>query len=361
MRLFQQQDPGTPSEGYDSICNLQQLPDLLRKSADRPEKFRPVFPYQGLKPSQIVSVGIDFPSILDKDLYDSRVCEPVKIPQDISIVQQALVVDPVFSVVIPCFEPGPRWLKSFEFWRAQQHRYELVLVDDGSPTDWLKDWIASDPEHLTLIRLPKKKDLRGSHNFRAGIARNAGVYFSRGTNLVFCDSDILVPPQFLARVEDALKRHDVVMPRRWQLSPQARVHANQDIVFSENVILGPGAYWEDFQVRPQSWNDNPSPWKWTSTFCLAMRRQFFQEIGTFKETFVTYGFEDTEWGYRAFLKKANFYLLPVDVFHLHQTSSQSAYKACLQTKQQLFRISAERFFRHHPHQQVFENLKSWLD
>lgn len=340
------------------VSNRKDLDAAL--SLEASQKQRVIFPYGGLKPSEIYRQNQEWSSLLDHDLKDDRIKEKLELSRDVKVLQRARNQNPRTSVVVPCYEPGVRWAQSYSFWEKVEGDFEIILVDDGSPSSWINEWINRDPERMTLLKLPEKK-FKGAHSFRAGLARNAGAALARGENIVFCDSDILVGPDFLSRLNSELEFADVIMPMRWQIHEKVQLSNRTTINFYTDVVLAPGAHWESFQMRETNWNEDPACWRWTSTFCLGMKHDFFLRVGKFRASFLTYGFEDTEWGYRAFLKKGRFQLMPVNTYHSNQPNTHSAYQNSLEKKQELFKISAERFFRHHPQKQVYEVLKPWLD
>lgn len=322
------------------------------------------FPYDGLRPSEIIRRG-SFQGPRSMELPDFRIQDLSLLRPAVEVLQRPTINDPAFSVVIPVFDNQIRAAKALESWLQQSEPdHEIYLIDDGSGDDWVASLKGRAPERLGLLRLPRtRRRSRGDGHFRAGLARNIGVDHSRGKNLVFCDSDIVVPPDFLRRIARALESSDLVMPMRWQLSPAAseKYRHYDDLRFERDVLLSPGAYWEQFQMRENSWMDLEHPWKWTSSFCLALSRRNFDEVGPFKKSFVHYGFEDTEFGFRLFQAGKKFDLLPVNTYHLHQPDSHSEYANKAVEKERLLGISAERFFRHHPRKEVYAALRRWLD
>ncbi|HRO67543.1 MAG TPA: glycosyltransferase [Pseudobdellovibrionaceae bacterium] len=363
IEAYRRQSGARPGELHLWIESEEALRRLAARGRELRARF--VFPFGRLRPSEIAAHGsFDGPEefeIRDEFLTDLSLLDP-----GIELLQKASTPSPSFSVVMPFFEDEERTAKALASWRrALPGRAELILIDDGSAAgSWVRALVGTDPAHLTLLRLERKrKRRRGDSAFRAGIARNIGVRHSRADKIVFCDSDLLVPADFFSLLEPAFASADLIMPRRWQLSEKAsRELQNADeVLFDRDTLLGPGAYWETFQTEDRPWALQETPWRWTSTFCLAMSRELFERTGGFKKTFLTYGFEDTELGYRLHRAGARFHLLPVPLYHLHQPESRSEYGNDPRKKTRLLRRSADRFFRHHPHRELYEALKDWLD
>jgi hypothetical protein len=81
--------------------------------------------------------------------------------------------------------------------------YEIIIVEDGG-TDHtallLKELLIEfeDEINLKFIYWPKQHLEKGSQNFfRAGLARNLAAQFSDAERLIFLDSDMLVPEDFV--------------------------------------------------------------------------------------------------------------------------------------------------------------------
>lgn len=336
----------------------------LKKEAERYNPFY-IFTYGSLRPSEIYDLG-DFKAPLNCEIPDRRISDPDLLNPEIKVLQKSLIPSPKTSIVIPLYDNAQRAKKCLSSWLAQnQESYEIVLVDDGSPDSWIEELIGEFPQNLTLLKLFRgQRRTRGDHNFRAGLARNLGFKHTKGTHIVFSDSDILVPEYILELFNKALNDAEYVMPQRWQLSENASAKIDlrySEIVFDRDVILSPGAHWESFQHETHHWPSKEFFWKWASSFCFATKRATLERSGLFNRTFVSYGFEDTELAYRIMINKGVFQLLETKTYHLYQPASHSEYQNNLKAKERLLKISADRFFRHHPRKEVYEALKSWLE
>ena len=106
---------------------------------------------------------------------------------------------PFFSIVITTFR-RPRQivecLHSLEFLDYPRSRYEVIVVDDGSPEPLdaiISSFRASLP--LTLLRQPNGGPASG---------RNTGARHARGRYLAFTDDDCQPAPDWLKRLEACL-------------------------------------------------------------------------------------------------------------------------------------------------------------
>ena len=89
-------------------------------------------------------------------------------------------------------------LASFESLRADQIKYELIIVDDGS-TDGTRDFLE---KYIQKSRLPLK--FACQENKGPGAARNTGMATARGDFFIFIDSDCSVPAHWLEQIDQVL-------------------------------------------------------------------------------------------------------------------------------------------------------------
>jgi len=106
------------------------------------------------------------------------------------------VSDPIFSVVIPCYNSGELLRDCVLSVWAQKAHSEVIIVDDGSTDDsyqCAKALMAEYPHQVVLIT---------QGNQGAAAARNAGLRIARGKFISFLDADDRYAPGFF----DAARR-----------------------------------------------------------------------------------------------------------------------------------------------------------
>ncbi|HEY1922249.1 MAG TPA: glycosyltransferase [Tepidisphaeraceae bacterium] len=107
--------------------------------------------------------------------------------------------DPIFSVVIPCYNSA-EYLRDcvLSVW-AQKANTEIIIVDDGSTDDTHQRAKAIMAEHLRQVVLITQG------NQGAAAARNAGLRIARGKFIAFLDADDRYAPGFF---EAAFRRFE---------------------------------------------------------------------------------------------------------------------------------------------------------
>ncbi len=263
---------------------------------------------------------------------------------------------PEWSVILPShkhFHELQLTLKGLK--RAQKvDTVEVIVLHDLDLGESLPlDGVALENCLQIEVRRSHARTL-GDRGFRAGALRNLGGSHARGRNLLFIDADILVPPETFECLNQQLGDDLWLQAKRWHLPP-GHPHAERVENLSPvwDAVMSEKGVWESFQNSSGEWNSVDLPWTWASTFFLAITRSRFEALGGFRESFDTYGFEDTEFGYRHSKAGGEFKMLPIDVYHqLSRAEYQSS-----EDRKQLFKRSAEWFRRWTLDPEVHEWLK----
>jgi len=180
---------------------------------------------------------------------------------------------PAVSVVIPHYNAPESLARVVAAVRAQDYagEVEIVVADDGS---------RALPQ-IPGVRLVQQEDL----GFRAAAARNLGAAAASGEVLAFLDADTVPEPEYLSAVVPHIvgdARAVVVGTRltgRERTEPQWLVDA-----------------WDATDNLRAA---DHSSWRYVISAVLSCSRQFFDEVGGFDGSFVGYGGEDWEFGWRA--------------------------------------------------------------
>lgn len=223
--------------------------------------------------------------------------------------------EPRFSLVIPFRDRErtlPFTLQALARLQSGQS-FEVILVDDGSRAVLPAEITATLNQvsgGWTLVRLPP------SLLFRAGFARNVGVQYARGEFLVFLDSDILLPADFLSELDVQFDEADLIQAKRWQIWSDQWSKVDPKSLLTIQDLEEPNPFWRDFQNAAKPWAQMEQPWKYASTFCLSLRRSQFVRLGGFRLWYSSYGFEDTDLGLRAYRQGLRLHRLESNVFHL---------------------------------------------
>jgi len=105
---------------------------------------------------------------------------------------------PVISIIIPSYQHAKEIPLCLESIFMQSFRdFEVTVVNDGS-TDDTEAALAPFMDRITYIR----QENRGGN-----AARNRGAVDAKGEFLLFCDADIIMRPEMLAKMVQALRAH----------------------------------------------------------------------------------------------------------------------------------------------------------
>ncbi|MBC7724714.1 MAG: glycosyltransferase family 2 protein [Burkholderiaceae bacterium] len=207
---------------------------------------------------------------------------------------------PLVSVIVVHYRQQSeldRTLASLARQTYPAHLIEVIVVDDGSP---------EPPTVPPGVRLLRQRD----DGFRAAAARNAGAAVARGTVLCFLDADTSPEPGYIA----ALSRLPALAPDVVTIG--RRLHADLDradhtlpgvpveIAGPQHPLPDPAWLREHYVATNNLLQADDRSYRYVIGAVLACSRALFAEVGGFDETFTTYGGEDWEWAYRAWLAGA---------------------------------------------------------
>ena len=215
--------------------------------------------------------------------------------------------------------------------------YEVVVVDDGS-TDGTPDWLRSEADRFSHVRL-----IEQAHGGPAE-GRNRGVSHSRGNVIVFIDSDLVVTPSFLACHAKALKQHWHQHGDRLAFTYGAVVNtANFDAPTSER-----------HKLRDLSW-------AYFATGNVGIDREVLEQSGLFDTGFRLYGWEDLELGERLRRMGVQLIKCPEAVgYHWHPALSLDQIPRLIEVERERARMGLV-FYRKHPTRRVrFIIQFTWL-
>jgi glycosyltransferase involved in cell wall biosynthesis len=185
------------------------------------------------------------------------------------------------SVVVIFHNAGPFLEEAIASVFAQRHhRWELLLVDDGSTdgsTVAARDWAARHSPRVTYLEHP------GHANRGMSAARNLGVRHARGEYVAFLDADDVWLPNILEQQVAILEAHaDAAMvygPIQWWYSWTGRPDdAGRDYV--EWLGVSPDSVIPPPRLLPLFLRDRaavPSG--------ILVRREAFERVGGFEDAF----------------------------------------------------------------------------
>lgn len=258
------------------------------------------------------------------------------------------VADRLTSVILPTFNQDSRLaltLASLEHQRSAGHRWEVVVVDDGS----------TDDTAAVIERFERMLPLRAVRQRNAGraAARNAGAEAARGGFLIFCDGDRICDPGFVAD-------HAAASSVGGGDPPTVNVGEIREVYISDlegrhqelaNDIRTGCAWLRNRSRRPQfvaeihrhligAGNAIRSPFAWLCFLSgnVSLRRDLFAKAGGFDEDFVEWGFEHFELGYRLVDAGAAFRYRPAAAnYHIAHRRPPGFYEAGIAASADLLR------------------------
>jgi len=156
---------------------------------------------------------------------------------------------PLISVVMPCYNPKPEWLReAIESVRRQIYpHWELCIADDAS----------TDPTIRSIMEDYSRRDARIRVVFRSinghiSAASNSALALAAGEYVALLDHDDILAEQALFWVAEAINRHpdagliysdeDKITESGIRRDPNFKCDWNYDLFLSQNMICHLGVY-----------------------------------------------------------------------------------------------------------------------
>ena len=224
---------------------------------------------------------------------------------------------PTTSVVVPYYDaPGQLDLLLTALGRQTAlGSFEVVVADDGSdrpprPPDGL-------PYSCTVVR----QDDRG---FRAAAARNLGAASASGDVLLFLDGDVVPTATYVQRMTDAVRRTDdghgvLVVGRRrhFRRSPTATgsvlaLPDDGDGPLPPGIRIDPDPAWlsDGYRRTDNLRQAGDEDFRLVISAVVGSDRRMWDATGGFDASFVGYGGEDWDLGWRSWLSGADWRHVP---------------------------------------------------
>lgn len=214
------------------------------------------------------------------------------------------------SIVIPIYnnrEPIHRVLASLSQQTYPRKKYEVIVVEDGS-TQPAEDLIDFWKKFFNLKYYPAET--------RGGIsrARNIGIDQASGEVVVFLDSDMIVPSEFVSEHSKIHQEESSVgIGYRVRLSRRVPPVSIGDIIHNfqliEQLPCSQDEREEVYQICGSQVNNLPVPWVCVYGCNFSVPRKDVIDVGKFDEQFQkNWGGEDIEFAYRLYKKGLKFTL-----------------------------------------------------
>lgn len=255
------------------------------------------------------------------------------------------------SIIIPSYNSKERLYYNLLSLNNQDYdfnEFEVVVVDNGSTDDtisMLMSFMNQAKFKLKFARLEKNRGI--------ACGRNAAIKMSEGDILIFHDSDMIAPKDFVRRhLGDHEEKNIVVCGISWKRIisfyyqelenkgegykgliklKSAPIKIEKAPILDERLILT-GEYMdyafdleEDFikEVKGilEKYDGDLSkyalPWRLFITNNASVEREKVMNVGMFDESIVAYGFEDYDLGIRLFKSGCKF-MFDKDILNIHQ-------------------------------------------
>ena len=178
---------------------------------------------------------------------------------------------PYISIIIPLYNAEKTLEKCLTaIFNSRYQNFEVLVVDDGSKDNSIK-----------IAESFSCKILKLTHNQGPSVARNWGAKNAKGDVLLFIDSDIVIKRDTLDLFVDSLKSYPAVFGIYTQ-----KPGTDELLTLYQNFY----AHKSMKQTRDLT--------SVLYSYCVAIEKKVFDEVGGFDQSWVRATFEDVEFGLR---------------------------------------------------------------
>lgn len=245
------------------------------------------------------------------------------------------------SIVIPTYNKSSRLNIMIESLCQEiekldsEFKVEVLIIDDGS-TDNTKKVIEKYNDRIPLKYIYQ-------NNSGLSCARNTGIKNSSFSNLLFLDDDRVICDGYLSSLFTC--KADIVFGKRkeWYIRDfEENFSETLSIVANSKEKLRNKTTNSRYYVktRPLYYSDNNCiPWIGCTFANTLIKKEVFDKVGLFSDSFVGWGFEDIDLSYRAY-KEGFSFVLNEDMISYHLFHQHS--KSILEQREKNYKIFLER-------------------
>ncbi|MFN8576582.1 MAG: glycosyltransferase [Candidatus Sericytochromatia bacterium] len=228
---------------------------------------------------------------------------------------------PKVSIIIPTYNRANNLfyvLNSLVFQNFEE--FEVIIADDGS-TDNTREIVESFRNKLN-IRYAFCGENQG---FRAARTRNIGLSKARGQLIIFLDSDIVVPSNYIESHIEAHKKYNNIVVNTFVY--RMKEYKTEDLGMIPKYFISKhiNNLEEDSKFRFNIFDREPiDEGYYLDSNSLSIKAEHIKYDG-FDSNFVGWGHEDTELGYRFINKGFKFLFIKegCESYHIHHSTRET--------------------------------------
>lgn len=218
---------------------------------------------------------------------------------------------------------------------------EIIIVDDHSKSENIHNMFEQFGDSIKIIH----SDRKGNRGYN----RNFGALYAKNDYLLFVDGDIIFLPNSISSMRESMQKGNIGAVGNVvcssNTSPQMNIVTGTDYL----NLIRTNLSWESL-IKLDLLSDPRqnlifdkialnSIWEYFYTAYCAVKKSVFDEIDGFDTSFVGWGAEDDELGYRLHLKGKLEYNL--SAFGVHAPHMRNLYQCLVSNRINLYRFLAK--------------------
>jgi len=190
------------------------------------------------------------------------------------------------SIIIVTYNSRKYLEDLFYSLKKQDYPHEIILVDNDS-SDGTADAVERNYPHVRLIK---------NKNVGYGAGNNLGIKHAKGEYVVILNPDVVVEEKWLSELIKPIKKFDKMIT-----TPKVLMWDGKTINTCGNTCHFTALSFTNHLDQPRYLFNKPEVINGISGACFALRKNDYEKIGGFDETFFLYA-EDTDFSWRANIK-----------------------------------------------------------
>ena len=212
------------------------------------------------------------------------------------------------TIIIPCYNASGTIGRCLEsIFKQTVRNWEIICVDDGSLDDTVSR--IKTFESVTV--------LVNSINRGAAYSRNRGFRHASYSNILFLDSDVFLPPDFLKKISSIERDYEIIYPK---------------ILFEDDTPMAPS------NIYPNIWSRRAQSYPLCSA-CFVIKKEAVKKLDElFDDTFKIY-YEDTDLFLRSYyFKITSKYAKNIIAYHVLNDQKWSRERLYLECRNMLYTV-----------------------
>lgn len=212
----------------------------------------------------------------------------------------------MISIIIPTYNKNDLTYECIQSILANTPSgFELIIIDNGSEI----------PFALPFLGFNDGKVIRNEENLGFPKAVNQGIRAARGEYIILLNNDVFVTPEWTDKLIIPLINDEYSLT-----GPMTNYVAGMQVA-QPTTYYNLNELYKSAQEWAENWDDYIEEVNFVIGFCMAFKKQLFDEIGEFDESLWPCSGEEIDWCFR--VREKEYHIGIVAGCYVHHEGSQT--------------------------------------